>query len=267
MSNRHESEDYYAILGVARSASIAEIRSAFRARAKELHPDTNRQGNTKEAFQRLQAAYAVLGRPEQRRRYDFTESVNPIDPPAGTPVGERAPPRRPWQKYRFAGLVIPVLALALIAYWVFALAASQPFGTPPTVTDLENEMEAAMARNARTLFGPPPEPTVVEVIGKAGRKYVVSGADSKRLVPIHDRLVTESKHLQQRRADLDARRAELEKEGLEVAAAKVAPPVEFRVKVDAFNRDGSILRRHFALHAAETEEYYKQVERLAVSDR
>jgi DnaJ-class molecular chaperone len=61
-------KNYYVILGVGRDASFDEIKSAFRRRALELHPD--RSGLESGPFQELQEAYGVLGDPERRRHYD-----------------------------------------------------------------------------------------------------------------------------------------------------------------------------------------------------
>ncbi|MGA7328841.1 MAG: J domain-containing protein [Rhodomicrobium sp.] len=67
-------QDLYAILGVKRSASNDEIRRAYRKLAKDLHPDQN-NGNAKaeEQFKKVSAAFAVLGNPEKRKRYDAGE--------------------------------------------------------------------------------------------------------------------------------------------------------------------------------------------------
>lgn len=63
--------DYYRILGVKRNASTAEIRSAYRKRAKVLHPDFN-GGSPKAAreFALLSKAYHVLIDPNERAYYD-----------------------------------------------------------------------------------------------------------------------------------------------------------------------------------------------------
>lgn len=60
--------DAYSVLGVARSATDADIRRAYRARARKQHPD--RPGGSHEQFLLLQAAYAILIDPEQRRAHD-----------------------------------------------------------------------------------------------------------------------------------------------------------------------------------------------------
>lgn len=64
-------KDYYTILGVARDASPAAIKRAYRRLAKKLHPDVSR-GSSSEEFQALQAAYETLTDAERRRRYDET---------------------------------------------------------------------------------------------------------------------------------------------------------------------------------------------------
>jgi len=52
-----QAQDHYEILGVKRSASVEEIRTAYRRAAKKAHPD---QGGSNEAFRRLQAAAEFL---------------------------------------------------------------------------------------------------------------------------------------------------------------------------------------------------------------
>jgi DnaJ-class molecular chaperone len=64
-------EDYYAILGIARSASAAEIQKAYRNLARKNHPDTNPDDpSLKEKFQKIQRAYEVLNDPKKRELYD-----------------------------------------------------------------------------------------------------------------------------------------------------------------------------------------------------
>lgn len=63
--------DYYEVLGVSRTATDQEIKSAYRGLARRHHPDINQTDETAEAkFKEVAEAYAVLSDAEQRRRFD-----------------------------------------------------------------------------------------------------------------------------------------------------------------------------------------------------
>lgn len=66
-----EFRDYYATLGVAKTASEKEIKAAFRKLARKHHPDVN-PGDAKAEgkFKEINEAYEVLGDPEKRKKYD-----------------------------------------------------------------------------------------------------------------------------------------------------------------------------------------------------
>jgi DnaJ-class molecular chaperone len=66
-----EFKDYYATLGVAKSATEKEIKQAFRKLARKYHPDVNPGDKAAEArFKEINEANEVLGDPEKRRKYD-----------------------------------------------------------------------------------------------------------------------------------------------------------------------------------------------------
>jgi DnaJ-class molecular chaperone len=66
--------DPYDVLGVSKSASAAEIKSAFRKLAKQLHPDANkRDPKAASRFAELNAAYEILGDADKRKAFDRGE--------------------------------------------------------------------------------------------------------------------------------------------------------------------------------------------------
>jgi molecular chaperone DnaJ len=78
--------DPYKVLGVAKNASEAEIKKAYRSLARKWHPDQN-SGNTKaeEKFKEVQEAYDIVGDPKKRKEFDrggmnipFTGGGNPF---------------------------------------------------------------------------------------------------------------------------------------------------------------------------------------------
>ncbi len=63
-------KDYYDVLGISKTASATEIKSAFRKLAKEWHPDVNKSPEAEAKFKELQEAYAVLSDENKRKQYD-----------------------------------------------------------------------------------------------------------------------------------------------------------------------------------------------------
>ena len=64
-------KDYYATLGVTKTASEKEIKQAFRKLARKFHPDVNPGDKAAEArFKEINEANEVLGDPEKRKKYD-----------------------------------------------------------------------------------------------------------------------------------------------------------------------------------------------------
>ena len=72
MSTRNRTNrDFYAILGVGRTADAKEIKSAYRRLAKQYHPDANPGEDTTEKFQEINRAYEVLNDPKLKQKYDM----------------------------------------------------------------------------------------------------------------------------------------------------------------------------------------------------
>ena len=63
--------DYYAVLGVGRDATDAQIKRAFRKLAQQWHPDVNKDPAAAERFKEINEAYQVLSDPGRKQRYDL----------------------------------------------------------------------------------------------------------------------------------------------------------------------------------------------------
>lgn len=62
--------DYYEVLGVDKNATKQEIRRAYRAKAREYHPDVNKAEDAKDKFIEAKEAYEVLSDDQKRAQYD-----------------------------------------------------------------------------------------------------------------------------------------------------------------------------------------------------
>ena len=83
-----DKRDYYDVLGVKKDATAQEIKSAFRKKAKEFHPDLNKD-NPKAAdqFKEAQEAYEVLSDENKRKMYDQFGHAGVNNGPTGGPGG------------------------------------------------------------------------------------------------------------------------------------------------------------------------------------
>ncbi|MEL6497192.1 MAG: DnaJ C-terminal domain-containing protein [Planctomycetota bacterium] len=78
--------DYYAVLGIERSATEDDIKRAFRELARRYHPDVNDSASAEERFVEIQEAYAVLSDAEKRTAYDRYGHSGVNAPPGGYKV-------------------------------------------------------------------------------------------------------------------------------------------------------------------------------------
>jgi len=65
-----EFKDYYKVMGVARDATEAQIKQAYRKLARKYHPDVSKEKDAEARFKELGEAYEVLKTPEKRAAYD-----------------------------------------------------------------------------------------------------------------------------------------------------------------------------------------------------
>jgi curved DNA-binding protein CbpA len=154
---------YYARLGVASTATAAEIKAAFYERAKALHPDTGELQDGA-AFQALAEAYEVLG--NFRRRADYDQPRWEGQTLEWLPRSDLREPLRPRSARRLAlaalGLLLALAGLG-IAHWAGAgrdaaapsakFDSAEPAG-PPALSRADAETDAAVAE---TLAVPAPK--------------------------------------------------------------------------------------------------------------
>jgi DnaJ-class molecular chaperone len=90
-------KDHYATLGLRSSATLADIKKAFRQQASLHHPDRNTSPDAPARFRAVQEAYDVLADAVKRKAFDDNRQRNLLDNPLDTA-------RVIWQDY-FSRLV------------------------------------------------------------------------------------------------------------------------------------------------------------------
>ena len=131
----------YEVLGASPDASDGELRRAYYLAARQLHPDLNPDADTHGAMRTLNDAWAVLGNPERRRRYDAQIRVAPPRPnvprPPAAPVFHpdeptgAGPRRGHW--LRPSVLVVATLAIIFVVTAYAGPSNHQPRSTVTTV--------------------------------------------------------------------------------------------------------------------------------------
>lgn len=85
-------KDHYAILGLSSTATLSEIKKAFRQKAAQHHPDRNDAVEAPARFRAVQEAYEILSDETKRQAYDDNRRRNLLDSPIETA-------REIWQNY------------------------------------------------------------------------------------------------------------------------------------------------------------------------
>ena len=89
-------KDYYAVLGVARDATVDDVKKAFRRLARKYHPDVSKEPDAAARMSEVNEANAVLSDPERRAAYDAVSQ--------GRHAGERFTPPPDWDAgFEFSG--------------------------------------------------------------------------------------------------------------------------------------------------------------------
>lgn len=124
--------DHYAVLGLNPSADDVVIRAAWKALLRKHHPDTNLGDPSGVRAREINEAFAVLGKPDSRARYDRLRIRGPeIAPLHNAPSSYdgpryRVPPRRRFSPTRLFGTSL--LIAAAVPFAITALLAFPPTG-------------------------------------------------------------------------------------------------------------------------------------------
>lgn len=80
-TDKETMKDYYGLLGVAPDATAEIIKSAYRKKAAQFHPDRNPEADAAAKFRAVQEAYELLSDTDRRKSYDETRRTSLLDDP------------------------------------------------------------------------------------------------------------------------------------------------------------------------------------------
>jgi curved DNA-binding protein CbpA len=124
----HGGIDLYAVLGLNPSADDVVIHAAWKALLRKHHPDTNPGDPSGARAREINEAFAVLGKPDSRARYDRLRIRGPeiVALRGAPPLRFRPPPRRRLSPTRVFGTAM--LIAAAVPFAMTALLAFPPTG-------------------------------------------------------------------------------------------------------------------------------------------
>jgi len=170
--NEDHAPGFYEILKVPSNAPDSSIRSAYRTRARELHPDTN-PGADSVDFVKLAEAYRVLSNPELRHRYDAGRQKTPYWVEQDHTTRKSADLKKSFMRrhrrltlYQFVGAAVFLLAAIVFADYFFKeqalmepprVAKTTTPEDPPIQEAPPEESPATVLQSAETI-SPPEEP-------------------------------------------------------------------------------------------------------------
>ena len=176
-------KDYYATLGISSTASLEEIRLAYRRQARAYHPDLSTDPDAEERFKEINEAYDILANDDKRQAYDYFTSGNeepqdatestvvsappatPVTPPTVAPAAAQQPPRQSGPSPSRGRVYPPTWAILLIVLGacimiavviggVLSLRRAQPNGGADNIS----------VTKLTTFLSPPPIPSELTVL-------------------------------------------------------------------------------------------------------